>query len=239
MYGSCGSTTGSPVYTNVVVNGAKSVSSVSGCVPATHIRGLSSNGLINGYLANISLDATAQSSDQDATIGLDNSNITPSGTGVTTHAFTLGGSVPACLTSNAPRKLVARPSCSCEGWASLPDQTHPHHSKAPQPFSQSADEIVRRHKVACMISCHCPAPHPRHRAVFATTPDQNPRRCKRRPPPASARYVALIGGVPLTFRIVLLIRLAAFPSRNICVATGPRTPEKTTAPNPHSSNARL
>jgi len=94
MYGSCSGTAGNPVYTNVVVNGAKSVSSVSGAY--TRIRGLSSSSLINAYLANVSLDATAQSSDQDATIGLDNSNITPSGTGVTTHAFTLSGSVPAC-----------------------------------------------------------------------------------------------------------------------------------------------
>jgi polygalacturonase len=94
MYGSCSGTAGNPVYTNVVVNGAKSVSSVSGAY--TRIRGLSSSSLINAYLANVSLDATAQSTDQDATIGLDNSNVTPSGTGVTTHAFTLSGSVPAC-----------------------------------------------------------------------------------------------------------------------------------------------
>ncbi len=93
-YGSCSGTAGTPVYTNIVVNGAKSVSSVSGAY--TRIRGVSSTNLINAYLANISLDATAQSSDQYATVDLDNSNITPSGTGVTTHSFTLSGSVPTC-----------------------------------------------------------------------------------------------------------------------------------------------
>jgi polygalacturonase len=93
-YGSCSGTAGTPVYTNIVVNGAKSVSSVSGAY--TRIRGVSSSNLINAYLANISLDATAQSSDQYAKVALDNSNITPSGTGVTTSSFTLSGSVPSC-----------------------------------------------------------------------------------------------------------------------------------------------
>ena len=93
-YGSCSGTAGTPVFTNIVVNGAKSVSSVSGAY--TRIRGVSSSNLINAYLANISLDATAQSSDQDAKVDLANSNITPSGTGVTTASFTLSGSVPAC-----------------------------------------------------------------------------------------------------------------------------------------------
>jgi polygalacturonase len=93
-YGSCSGTKGAPVYTNIVVNGAKSVSSVSGAY--TRIRGQSSSNLINAYLANISLDATAQSSDQYAKVALDNSNITPSGTGVTTSSFTLSGSVPSC-----------------------------------------------------------------------------------------------------------------------------------------------
>ncbi len=93
-YGSCSGTAGTPVFTNIVVNGAKSVSSVSGAY--TRIRGVSSSNLINAYLANISLDATAQSSDQYAKVELDNSNITPSGTGVTTSSFVLSGSVPSC-----------------------------------------------------------------------------------------------------------------------------------------------
>jgi polygalacturonase len=93
-YGSCSGTAGAPVYTDIVVNGAKSVSSVSGAY--TRIRGVSTSNLINAYLANISLDVTTQSSDQYATVALDNSNITPSGTGVTTSSFTLSGSVPTC-----------------------------------------------------------------------------------------------------------------------------------------------
>jgi polygalacturonase len=93
-YGSCSGTAGAPVYTNIVVNGAKSVSSMSGAY--TRIRGVSTSNVINAYLANISLDVTTQSTDQYAIVDLDNSNITPSGTGVTTHAFTLSGSVPAC-----------------------------------------------------------------------------------------------------------------------------------------------
>jgi polygalacturonase len=93
-YGSCSGTPGTPVFTNIVVNGAKSVNSVSGAY--TEIHGVSSSNLINAYLANISLDVTKQSSDQYAAVALDNSNITPSGTGVTTSSFTLSGSVPTC-----------------------------------------------------------------------------------------------------------------------------------------------
>ena len=93
-YGSCSGTAGAPVYTNIVVNGAKSVSSMSGAY--TRIRGVSTSNEINAYLANVSLDVTTQSSDQYAKVDLDNSNITPSGTGVTTSAFTLSGSVPTC-----------------------------------------------------------------------------------------------------------------------------------------------
>jgi polygalacturonase len=93
-YGSCSGTAGTPVFTNIVVNGAKSVSSVSGAY--TRIRGVSTSNLINAYLANVSLDVTTQSTDQYAKVDLDNSNITPSGTGVTTQAFVLSGSVPTC-----------------------------------------------------------------------------------------------------------------------------------------------
>ena len=93
-YGSCSGTPGTPVFTNIVVNGAKSINSVSGAY--TEIHGVSSSNLINAYLANISLDVTKQSSDQYAAVALDNSNITPSGTGVTTSSFTLSGSVPTC-----------------------------------------------------------------------------------------------------------------------------------------------
>lgn len=93
-YGSCSGTNGTPQFKNIIVNGVKSQSSVSGAY--TRIEGFDSSHLAQVYLANVSLDATAQSSDQDATVFLDNSNMTPSGTNVTTSTFTTSGSVPSC-----------------------------------------------------------------------------------------------------------------------------------------------
>jgi polygalacturonase len=94
MYGSCSGTNGTPVFTNIVVNGVLSQNSVSGAY--TRIRGLDSSHLINAFLAHISLDATTQSSDQDAAVRLDAANITPSGSGITNSTFTISGSVPTC-----------------------------------------------------------------------------------------------------------------------------------------------
>jgi hypothetical protein len=51
---------------------------------------------VNAYLAHISLDSTTQSSDQFAGVLLIASNITPTGTGVTTSSFSISGSVPTC-----------------------------------------------------------------------------------------------------------------------------------------------
>lgn len=94
-YGSCSGSTGIPVFTDIVINGVKSVSSVSSAY--SRIRGYSANYKINAYIANISLDTNAQSSDQDAIVDLDNGNgFAPSGSGVTTGAFNLSGSVPNC-----------------------------------------------------------------------------------------------------------------------------------------------
>jgi polygalacturonase len=94
MYGSCSGTNGNPVFTNIVVNGAFATKSVSGAY--TRIRGLDSSHLIDAYLAHVSFDATSQSSDQDAQVALNASNITPSGSGIQTRTFTLSGSVPTC-----------------------------------------------------------------------------------------------------------------------------------------------
>jgi polygalacturonase len=94
MYGSCSGTNGTPMFTNIVVNGVLSTKSVSGAY--TRIRGLDSSHLIDAYLAHVSLDATTQSSDQDAQVALNASNITPSGSGIQTRSFTLSGSVPTC-----------------------------------------------------------------------------------------------------------------------------------------------
>jgi polygalacturonase len=93
-YGSCSGTKGTPQFKNIIINGVKSQSSVSGAY--TRIEGFDTSHLAQVYLANVSLDATSQSNDQDATVFLDNSNITPSGTNVTTSTFTTSGSVPSC-----------------------------------------------------------------------------------------------------------------------------------------------
>jgi polygalacturonase len=94
-YGSCSGNTGIPVFSDIVINGVKSTSSVSGAYSEIH--GYSSSYLINAYVANIDLDSNTQSSDQDATLYLDNVNSwSPSGTDVTDDSFTLSGSVPSC-----------------------------------------------------------------------------------------------------------------------------------------------
>jgi len=92
-YASC-SAGGSPTVSDIVVNGVYSTDSLSGAY--TEIAGQNASYPVQAYLANVSLDATAQSSDKYATVYLDNSNDTPSGTGVTTSSFTTSGSVPSC-----------------------------------------------------------------------------------------------------------------------------------------------
>jgi len=93
-YGSCSGNTGIPQFTDIVVNGVYSTASQSGAY--SRIAGYNSSYPINAYLAYISLDSTTQSGDQYAGVALDSSNITPSGTGVTTSSFTTTGSVPSC-----------------------------------------------------------------------------------------------------------------------------------------------
>lgn len=92
-YNSC-TTGGSPALSNIFVNGAYSIQSVSGAY--TKIAGLNSSYPVGAYLANVNLDATAQSGDQYAKVGLYNSNDVPAGTDVTTSNFTTSGSVPSC-----------------------------------------------------------------------------------------------------------------------------------------------
>jgi polygalacturonase len=95
LYGSCSGTSGTPKFQDIVINNVLSQSSVSGAY--SRIRGYNSSNLAQLYVANIKLDSNTQSSDQDATIDLDNVNgWAPSGTGVTTGSFTLSGSVPSC-----------------------------------------------------------------------------------------------------------------------------------------------
>jgi polygalacturonase len=96
-YGSCSGTAGTPQFQDIVINGVYSTASVSGAYEL--FDGYSASYLMNAYLANVNLDVVAQdgsSPDEYATIALDNSNVVPSGTGVTTSSFSTSGSVPAC-----------------------------------------------------------------------------------------------------------------------------------------------
>jgi polygalacturonase len=89
------SSTGSsvPLFTDIVVLGLKSVSSRSGAQSV--LEGHDSSHLLGLTLENVSLDATSTSAEY-ASVGLFNSNITPSGTGVTVTNVQGGGSVPSC-----------------------------------------------------------------------------------------------------------------------------------------------
>jgi polygalacturonase len=94
-YGSCSGTAGTPQFEDIVINGVYSTASASGAYEL--FEGYSASYPINGYFANIDLDVTSQnSSNQSAAIALDNSNMTPSGTGITTSSFSTSGSVPSC-----------------------------------------------------------------------------------------------------------------------------------------------
>jgi polygalacturonase len=92
-YGSCSGSSGTPYYTNIVINGVYSTASVSGA--SSKFDGYESSEPMTLWLENIDLDNTSQSA-QYATVELYNSNVTPSGTGVTTSKFSGSGSVPAC-----------------------------------------------------------------------------------------------------------------------------------------------
>ena len=93
-YGACSGTAGTPVFEDIVVNGVLSKSSISGAYSTFY--GYSNSYRAQVYLENVSLDATTQSSDEYANVDLYNSNITPSGTDVTTSSFSGSGSVPSC-----------------------------------------------------------------------------------------------------------------------------------------------
>jgi polygalacturonase len=86
-YGSCSGTKGIPVYQDIVVDGVVATDSQSGAY--SEFQGYNASNLLELYLANVNLDQTAQQKSQYASVGLYNSNITPSGTGVTTFDFYL------------------------------------------------------------------------------------------------------------------------------------------------------
>jgi len=93
-YGSCSGTPGTPQFQNIVINGVNAVNSQTGAY--SRIEGYDTADLAQIFLANVNVDATAQSGDQNAVVSLDNSNMTPSGPNVTIQTFSTGGSVPVC-----------------------------------------------------------------------------------------------------------------------------------------------
>jgi polygalacturonase len=92
-----GSTT--PYYTNIVVNGLKSVSSQSSAQSV--LDGYDSSHLLGLTLENVSLDAASTSAEY-ARIGSFNANLSPSGTDVTVTAISGSGSVPSCAFPGYP-----------------------------------------------------------------------------------------------------------------------------------------
>lgn len=93
-YGSCSGTPGIPQYTDIVINGARSIDSVSGAYES--FTGYNAANPLEVYLAHIDLDSTTQNDDQYAQVYLHESNVTPSGPGVTTSYFYTPGEVPHC-----------------------------------------------------------------------------------------------------------------------------------------------
>jgi FlaG/FlaF family flagellin (archaellin) len=82
-----------PDYTNIVVDGAKAVSSASGAKSV--LEGYSSSDPLGLTLENVSFDATATTA-ESASIGTYDTNLKPSGTDVTVSAISGSGSVPSC-----------------------------------------------------------------------------------------------------------------------------------------------
>lgn len=86
-YGTCSGIPGIPYYQDIVVDGVLAINSQSGAY--SEFQGYNAANPLGLYLANVYLDSTAQENSQYANVGLDNSNITPSGPGVTTFDFNL------------------------------------------------------------------------------------------------------------------------------------------------------
>lgn len=82
-----------PDYTNIVVDGAKAVSSASSAKSV--LEGYSSSVPLGLTLENVSFDATSTTA-QNASIATFDSNLKPSGTNVTVSAISGSGSVPSC-----------------------------------------------------------------------------------------------------------------------------------------------
>ncbi len=94
-YGSCSGTSGTPQFQDIIVNGVKSQSSVSGAYET--FAGYNSSNLAQVYLGNIDLDSNTQNGDEYTDAYLDNVNgLDPSGTDVTDGSWSASGGVPSC-----------------------------------------------------------------------------------------------------------------------------------------------
>lgn len=76
-----------PEYQDIVVDGLTAAHSESGTY--SEFEGYDASHVLDLYLAHVHVDSTTQQKTQYANVGLDNSNITPSGTGVTTFDFSV------------------------------------------------------------------------------------------------------------------------------------------------------
>jgi polygalacturonase len=88
-----------PNYTNIVVDGAKAVSSASSAKSV--LEGFSSSVPLGLTLENVSFDATSTTA-ENANIGTFDTNLKPSGTNVTVTAISGSGSVPSCSFPSFP-----------------------------------------------------------------------------------------------------------------------------------------
>jgi polygalacturonase len=86
-YGTCSGHAGIPWYHDIVVDHLMAVNSQSGAY--SQFQGYNAGYPLGLYLAFVHLDVTNQTGSQYANVGLENSNITPAGTGVTTFDFRL------------------------------------------------------------------------------------------------------------------------------------------------------
>jgi polygalacturonase len=95
-YTSNGSLSGSsiPVFTNITINGLKAVNSQSSA--SSTFDGFDAAHPIGLTMQSVSLDKTKISKASFANIGLFNTNITPSGTGVSTTTVSGTSAVPSC-----------------------------------------------------------------------------------------------------------------------------------------------
>ena len=93
-YGTCSGSSGTPFFTDIVVNGVYTTKSTADAY--SEFGGYDSANPLGLTLENVTLDALSQRGSQDAKVGLYQSNITPAGTGVTATAVSGSGSVPSC-----------------------------------------------------------------------------------------------------------------------------------------------